>query len=314
MRTAIIDIGTNTFNLMIVELSRTQGYKIIYRQKLPSKLGKGGINQDTITPAAFKRGLHALKFHKDTIGKFGASGIYAYATSAVRCADNGCEFVDCVRRELGIEIRVISGEEEAELVCYGIRQAVPLTDERVLMLDIGGGSNEFIIADKDDIFWKQSYQLGIARVIDLFRPCEPILIAEKEAIEDYFDIKLRTLYEAVGSYPVDTLIGSSGSFATLADIIYLKKHGPGEMQIEPYHYIDMDDYIALHDYLLTTTLADRKKIHGADQTRVEMLVIASIFIHHVIRRLNIKKMLQSRYALKEGIIAQIMDHRYEVKR
>ncbi len=121
MKVAIIDLGTNTFNLLIVEINSDHSYNHIFQTKISVKLGEGGINHGVITPVPFQRGIDALKTHKQTIEKNKAEKIYAFATSAIRSASNGHEFVAKVKEEVGIDIQVISGDKEAELIYCGVR-------------------------------------------------------------------------------------------------------------------------------------------------------------------------------------------------
>ncbi|MCE9538076.1 MAG: phosphatase, partial [Bacteroidetes bacterium] len=167
-RIAVIDLGTNTFNLLIVEVSSDKTYELVFQTKISVKLGEGGINKGFIAPLPFNRGIDALKVHKQTIEKYNVGKVYAIATSAIRGASNGAEFVAKANEECNIDVQVISGDKEAETIYYGVRDAVKMSDEVSLIIDIGGGSTEFIIANKHQIFWKQSFLLGVARLLEMF--------------------------------------------------------------------------------------------------------------------------------------------------
>src|SRR4051812_26505417 len=173
MKIAIIDLGTNTFNLLVVEVSE-RGFKEIYGTKLSVKLGEGGINKNYITAKAFERGIDALKKYKKTIRRYKAERVVALATSAIREASNGDKFINRVKVETGISIKKISGNEEAGLIYLGVRKAVKMSDKKSLIMDIGGGSTEFIIADERKIYWKKSFLLGAARLLEKFNPSDPI--------------------------------------------------------------------------------------------------------------------------------------------
>src|ERR1700752_3836539 len=142
MRVAIVDLGTNTFSLLIVEVQAT-AYKILHHAKEAVKLGEGGITKSMIAPAAFQRGIHAMKYLNEEIKKEKADVVKAIATSAVREASNRNEFLTEIKKNTGISVDVISGDEEAELIYYGNRMAVDIADEPCLIMDVGGGSNEF---------------------------------------------------------------------------------------------------------------------------------------------------------------------------
>ncbi len=117
----------------------------------------------------------AINNHLETIKKFEVEEIRAFATSAIRNASNGQQFVDEVEKRFGFRVRVIPGEREAELIYKGVRQAVEITEKKVMILDIGGGSNELIICNNEGIIWKHSFELGMARIIELFDISDPII-------------------------------------------------------------------------------------------------------------------------------------------
>src|ERR1035437_880171 len=172
MKIAIIDLGTNTFNIFIAEILPDKTFQKLYKSKISVKLGEGGINKNHIEEKPFTRGIRALKKHKRTIERLGAEKILAFATAAIRGATNGKDFILAAKKMTGIDVHIISGEREAELIYYGVRSAVKMNHMPSLIMDIGGGSTEFIIANKNEIFWKQSFLLGVARLIEKFKPSD----------------------------------------------------------------------------------------------------------------------------------------------
>lgn len=297
---AIIDMGTNTFNLLVASVNGDSSYKIIHSSKQAVKLGEGGINQKFIAPAAYQRGLNAIGEHMRTILLHGANEIFAFATSATRNASNGHELVADIKNLFGVEVKVIDGEEETELIYFGIRQAVELNSQNVLMLDIGGGSNEIIIGNANQYHWKKSYDLGISRLLQKFNPSDPILENEIAAVEEYLETQLSDLVKPMEQFKPKMIIGSSGSFDTYRNVLVeaniLSANG------DPSLNIPMEEYFKLHNRLVKTTTKERAAIPGMDPMRVEMIVLATIFTHYLVRRFDIQSMVQSSYALKEGAI------------
>jgi len=218
MTIAILDFGTNTFNLLIAE-RKERSFRVIHSSKQPVKLGRGGIQINRITPDAFERGFVAIHNHMETIKEHDVEEIRAFATSAIRNASNGQDFVDEVNRRFGFRVRVIPGEREAELIYKGVRQAIRFTETNVLILDIGGGSNEFIICNREGIIWKHSFELGMARILELFELSDPITHEEIGALESYFKQELQPLVEMVKKEKPRTLIGASGSFDTFYSLL-----------------------------------------------------------------------------------------------
>lgn len=301
MRIASLDLGTNTFNLLIADVCNGQLTEIV-RLKKAVKIGKGGIHKHTITPEAFSRGIEAIQDYIRIITEYKVDKVLAIATSAIRGADNGLIFTQELKKIFNIDVQIISGEQEAEYIFHGISHAVSLNDQAVLMLDIGGGSNELIVGNKKGIIWKESLPLGIARLLELFRPSDPISIAEIETIQEYIDPFLQPFKEILAQYPVSLLAGSSGSFDTLANMISFSKTDMATDRIQKSFTITLEDFRYFYDEILRLNTHDRLKIKGMDPMRVEMMPLAVVFIDYIIRITNIKQLVQSSYAIKEGVI------------
>lgn len=307
MKIAIIDLGTNTFNLLIVEINSDHTYKHLFQTKISVKLGEGGINKAIIAPVPFQRGIDAIRSYKKIIEEYKVEKVVAFATSAIRSASNGSEFVEQVKDATDIDVHVISGDKEAELIYCGVRDAVEMNGETSLIIDIGGGSTEFIIANKNKIFWKQSFLLGAARLLELFDPSDPITDNEVSELTEYLQIELQSLFEAVKKYPVVELIGSSGSFDSLAEIIAHRFYSPHILDDRTEYTFNLDDCEAIYDSILKSTKEERLKMKGLVAMRVDMMVISSILVNFIVTSFEIKKMRLSTYSLKEGILYQLMN-------
>jgi exopolyphosphatase / guanosine-5'-triphosphate,3'-diphosphate pyrophosphatase len=308
MRIAILDLGTNTFNLLIVDTSDAKRLSIIHSSKQPVKLGKGGINRKILTDDAINRGLLAIDNHLQTIRTFqGVEKIYAFATSAIREAKNGHQFIQSIKDKYDIYVHIIPGEREAELIYKGVRLSMPIGKEPVLILDIGGGSNEFIIADNRKIYWKQSYNLGMARLLEKFNPSDPINPDEIRALEIYLNQELQSLFNAVQIYEPIHLIGASGSFETFFALLANMYPDKYKAKNNPAAEIYFEDFHNLHQKLVLSTIEERRDMPGMEAVRVEMIVLASIFVNFTLKQCNLDKIYQSDYALKEGIIAEMLN-------
>lgn len=301
-RIAVIDLGTNTFNLLIVEVNPDKTYQLIFQTKISVKLGEGGINKGFIAPIPFNRGIDALKTHKQTIETYNVEKVYAIATSAIRGASNGYEFVAKAKEQSNIDIEVISGDKEAETIYYGVRDAVKMNDNTSLIIDIGGGSTEFIIANKNQIFWKQSFLLGVARLLEMFSPSDPITDLEKHTLLDYLKNELQPLFNAIEKYPITELIGSSGSFDSIAEMVAHRFYTPHIFDGKTEFSFNLDDCAAVHETILNSTNAQRLQMKGLVAMRVDMIVISSILVHFILKSFSISQMRLSTYSLKEGIL------------
>ncbi len=304
MRAAIIDLGTNTFNLLVFERGG-EGLRILHSEELPVFLGKGGIEKGTITDDAFERGLEALRKHKATAIAHGASRITAFGTSALRNAGNGADFVRRAEEGLEITISVIPGDQEAELILAGVRLAVPFGPQPSLVMDIGGGSTEFILATNKALMWKRSFELGVTRLRERIPISDPITVEEEARIARHLDDRLEALYAVVERQEPHVLVGSAGSFDTLAHIIAAEQGvalSPDATTL-PFSALEFD---AIKDRLLRMTREERLRVPGLPEHRVETIPYALISIERVLIAGEIRELAWSKYALKEGAAARMI--------
>ncbi len=303
-KAAVIDMGTNTFHLLLVELHGKE-FKTIYKEKIAVKLGQGGITQNQITPEAEKRALHTLKHFKNLIDGEKIDQIFAFATSAVRNATNGPDFVQKVKEQLGFQIHVISGEEEAQLIYEGIHFSGALEERTSLMMDIGGGSVEFIIGNAQEVFWKRSFEIGGQRLLDAFHYHDPILPEEVEKLEQYCGEKLQPLLDAIAKYKPTGFVGASGTFDTLIDMHYatmLQCKLTGQHVFE----LPVTDFYQLFQLLVTKNRAERLQIPGMIAMRVDMIVVASCLIDFILQHVQVGNIRCSHYSLKEGAVSRML--------
>ena len=306
MRIAVIDIGTNTINLLIADTRQNDSYNIILETAYPAKLGKGGINDRQLLPEAMERGMTALRGHLETIKRYSAEKVICIATSAMRDASNSDEFIRRVSDELNLEIKIVDGEKEAQLIYDGVKQVAPIGKQPVMILDIGGGSNEFILANSKGVIWKSSFNLGVARLLDMFKPSDPITKEEIKTLEKYFHKELKKLFQAVQQYPVDTLIGASGSFDTMAAMVAADYHPHIDIMLSTTYFIPVENFMEWNRKLLRSNYKERLNMKKMAIHRVDTIVLAGIFINFILRELKIKNIWQCSFALKEGTIYQLI--------
>jgi exopolyphosphatase/guanosine-5'-triphosphate,3'-diphosphate pyrophosphatase len=305
-RLAVIDCGTNTFNLLIVETENKQ-YKKVFKTRIPVKLGEDTINLGYINNSAFERGILALNNFKIICLDYNVNEIYAFATSAIRDASNGIEFVKEVKNKFEIDIKIIDGNEEAELIFYGNKQAVPLNDKISLIMDIGGGSNEFILCNKDTIFWKQSFKLGAARLIEKFKPEDKISLKTIETINNYLNTELKDLHNACKKFIPIELVGSSGAFDSFIEMIHGELDGEILDEFKHCYEVDLNKFNLISEKIINSNYKQRTEIRGLVEMRVDMIVISCILVSNIIDKLNLQKMRVSTYSLKEGALYKILN-------
>ncbi|MEP0368990.1 MAG: Ppx/GppA phosphatase family protein [Cyclobacteriaceae bacterium] len=300
MRIAVIDMGTNTFHLMIVDVMDGE-WKIIYREKTAVRIGKDGINQGKITQEAEQRALDSLIKFKEVIAAEKVNKVFATATSAIRNAKNGQDIVARILEETGIEVNVISGLQEAEHIYYGVKKAMDIGSDPALIMDIGGGSIEFIIGNSSEIFWKQSFEIGGQRLVEKFHRHDPIQSNEVDELKVYLETQLQELFDAYNQYKPETLIGSSGTFDTLSDIFLLSSGKIRQENLTEYP-LSIGAFHEILEDIRAKNREQRLEIPGMIPLRVDMIVVACVLIAFIIEKLQIKNIRVSAYALKEGVL------------
>ena len=298
MIAAVIDLGTNTFHLIIAELS-DEDPRILFKTNLPVKLGEGKINENIIIPAAFERGISALKGFKEEIDKHRVNVVKAIATSAIRSAENGSDFVKAAK-QAGIEITVIEGDQEAEYIYQGVN-ATGLINVSSLIIDIGGGSTEFIICNSNGILWKKSYNIGAARLQQAYFQSDPISIADQQAIHGRLQTELEDLKAACELFKPMQLIGSAGAFESFVTMINTDQ----DIKKLNSTSIDLAGYLELSRKLITSTHAEREKFEGLITLRVDMIVIAALITNYVLEMIHPEKLSVSTYDLKMGVLSTL---------
>lgn len=300
---AIIDMGTNTFHLLIAGI-HDQKYEILQREHEPVKIGLGGINEGIITDSACQRALAAMKRFRTIIDRHGITRAIAFGTSAIRNAHNGSALATEITTATGIPIAIISGEEEAQWIYEGIKAALNLGAEKSLIMDIGAGSVEFIIGNADGPGWKQSFEIGGQRLLEKFQHHDPIAPEEIAALDKYFHQTLQSLKIALKNEQPRVLVGSSGSFDTLSEIYCIHRGiaiAPGAAETP----LTIDGFFEIYDELITKNRKERMSIPGMIELRVDMIVVASCLIRFVLEQHSFTGMRVSSYSLKEGVLAKL---------
>ena len=297
MRKAVIDLGTNTFNLLIADV-----YEKSFTQVLSTKegvlLGMGGINDAKITPEAIDRAMKAFDIFVRLCDEHEVEReqVVAIGTSALRDATNAHELLDKVKRVHRISIEIVSGIREAEMIYNGVKWTDPF-DESATIMDIGGGSTEFIAATCDGIDSVLSLDIGVSRVYQFFDRSDRYSETTHAAIRSYFDTQANG---RMGAFTSDRLIGASGSFETFYEMIFREKWVPFRGIVElPKQRLKRELFWAME-----STQAARDEHEWITPIRKVMLPIAAIQLLWAIEQTQCSRVLLSPYSLKEGALHQ----------
>lgn len=297
-RRAVIDLGTNTFNLLIAEPDTTL-FRIVYHDKQPVLLGMGGINEGFIADDAMNRAKAALSAYVAKAHELGVHDIVGIGTSALRDATNGEELIQFAARELGFEIQIVSGLKEAELIFKGVSLSHPMHDNTLIM-DIGGGSTEFVSVVDNQINWSGSFNIGVSRIYQKLGNPDEFDTFLVEKIEKIIDEALENHLDGVET---KVLIGSSGTFETLYEMIYQREFPDTNVSVA----IDLAELRETLDWCIISTLEERMNNEWIVPLRKKMLPIAAVKIRSILEKLDIQKVYVSPFSLKEGVFAERFD-------
>ena len=293
---AVIDLGTNTFHLLIAAVEDEDRVREVYRERIFVKLASEGI--ETIGPEPFQRGITALRHFAEEIRKHRVDRVTAIGTAALRTASNGEVFVRTAELETGILIRLIPGDLEAELITRGVLAALPPLRERILIMDIGGGSTEFILASEAGVHWRQSFPIGVAVLQRNFHHSDPIDETEIRSLDEYLARILVPLRDVLREYPTRHLVGAAGTFDVLAEIL---RDETGEKHPTS-HRLDLGGLEDLHFRIVASTFQERLDMDGVPVERADLIVVAMLLIRFVMQLAETDRISVSDYAMKEGIL------------
>jgi len=307
-RASIIDLGTNTFHMIIVEWEGNM-YRVLDRCQIAVKLGKGSFETGMLQTDRWNAGIAAIIEFKSLIDRYEIQKLYAYGTSAIRNAKNGIDFITESEQILGHYIEVIDGQREAELIYLGVRKSLDMHGENFLIMDIGGGSVEFIIASDKKIFWSQSFEMGIARLLEIFNPEKPMTSNNAEAIRNYLENTLSDLWIYTKLYEVKGLIGASGTFESLAHTEVLEYQLENRLNFTNFisHRFNIEVLNDALNRLIYASAQRVKQFRGVPDYRREMISIACLMIQFVVEHLDSPEVYASDFSLKEGALFSLMD-------
>jgi len=297
-RYAVIDLGTNTFHALMVEQQEDGSLLRLYKERIYVKLAEEGIGK--IGPLAFERAIAALEKFKCKIDELGISKTRAFGTAALRTASNGKLLVEEVRKKIDIHIDIISGKEEARLIHQGVMKAIPRQDQRIVIMDIGGGSVEFIIADNEKVYWSESFPIGVAVLFRKFHHEDPISQHELNSLCEFLEERLKPFLQAMKQFKSKILVGASGTFDVLE--IMMQQQTTNKHSV----VLKMETFPVLYDKIIHSTLAERLSMTKIPDTRADMIIVALELIRFVIDKTKINDIIVSSYAMKEGILGEMV--------
>ena len=301
MKLAAIDCGTNSFHLIVARVTIDGSIELVERAKEMVRLGDSAFRGGLIAPEAFERGITALRNFKTIADRHGCEAIIAVATSAVREAHNGADFVRELQDATGLEVEVIGGDDEARLIYLGVRGALDFAGKKALICDIGGGSVELVVGDARESRFRSSFRLGVLRLLGERITTDPISPDERARLVAHCHRAIESVAPAVRAIGFDFVAMTSGTANAVADLVAGHK-GPAVAATRP-RRLAFADVHALEELVCTRPAAERARLPGMDPRRVDSIVPGVILIRTLLETFHADEVTLCDAALREGMIA-----------
>lgn len=310
---AAIDIGTNSFHLIVAEIDTRGMLKTITREKEVVRLGDSPGDIKYLSPEAIERGVQTLKRFVQ-IAKSKKAQIRAVATSAVREAVNQEEFINRAYQETGIEIEVISGTEEGRLIYLGTLHSLPIIERRALVIDIGGGSTETIIGNQGEIIYIHSEKIGAIRLTKRFGLEDEITLDKLNAAREYIKGVWAPIFRRINEIGYDIMVGTAGTILNIGAITLLQKQG---------FVPDILNGAIIEKKIMLKTIRKilsaknhkaRKEIPGIDPTRADIIVGGALILEYALEQVFSDNIHLSIFSLREGAVFDTLEKQKEIDR
>jgi len=299
-RLAAIDIGTNSIRSIVIQVDAAGEYKVLDDEKVTVRLGEGLNQSGSIAPAAWRRALEALSRQKKIIDGYQVRSIEAVATSAVRKAANGTDFISAIRNETGLEVEVISGEDEAELAALSAFHNFDLEGVRHLIFDIGGGSLELITAQGNHIEAILSLELGAVFLTENLLKSDPVNQEEHHKLRKHIRKALKNSFESQDRSAMQCLVGSGGTITSIAAMVMAGRRERHD-SVHGYELI-RSEVVHLLAKLLRMSDKERRSLTGLSPDRSDIIIAGVTMVDELMDFFQVNLLKVNERGIREGLI------------
>ena len=307
MKLAAIDIGTNSIHMIVVNVLQRRNFEVVDRVKEMAKLGVGVFATNRLSDTAYKTGIETIERYVQLADQLGVDDIITAATSATREAQNGEDFLQEVYRRTKIRPRVIAGKEEARLIFLAVRNAIALKEkEKALVLDIGGGSTEAVVGDREEVFFGDSMKLGVLRLLDMFDDSGPVGSDARSVLESHIQVLAKETLAAAKQVGFDRIIGTSGTIRTLGEAAYKRSHDKSLDSVNA-EVVKLKALQKLTQKLIEQSPKEREKIDAISAKRVDAIHLGGILLVELLQMAGVEEITLCDASLREGLILDYLD-------
>ncbi len=304
---AAIDMGTNSFHLIIVKIEADGSFKIVDRERIVIRLGSN--SKDDFQKISLEEEEHALEIlsgFKKLASEYDAQ-IRAVATSAVREAKNNKKFIETIFDKTGIAVEIIEGKHEANLIFQGAKKALNLSDKKVLCVDIGGGSTEIILGQNNKIIFAESIKIGAVRMTKKFFPDFVLTDSAINKCQDFVEEQISSNKNILFDNDFEIGVGTSGTIQSAASMILNRISDGKNKSLNGYSFNKAQLKYITYEILNAKSVHERQKIKFIDKKRADILPAGLIILNKVFELFNMEQITISEYALREGVILEMID-------
>ena len=305
MKVAAIDVGSNSIHMIVVEGERGSGLRVLDREKDMVRLGDGAFRDGRLSASAQARALSTIDRFLRIARRRGVDAVLCAATSAVREAANGRQFLQLVRRETGQHVALLGEREEARLIYLAVRDAMDLRGRASLLVDVGGGSTEVIVGDATSMRHAESLPLGVLRLNARFHGERALPRRQRRALREHVRGILAPMLATARAERVRRVIGTAGTVNAIARVLLARDEGRPDGDASSVAVIEADDIADLAETLLATPLSRRRRVPGLDPARADTLGLGAAVLDDVLRGAGVGEVHTCRAAVREGMV---LDH------
>lgn len=313
MRLAAIDIGTNSLHMIVVRIRPDLSFEVVDREKEMVRLGAGGLDGKALAPGVMQSALQVLSKFRRLAESHQVDHIEAVATSAVREAENGGDFLKAIFEQTGIRARIISGTEEARLIHLAAAYGVGLSTDVAVTVDIGGGSVEITHGTGPALAIGRSFKLGVIRLTERFVKSDPISERDERKMMRHIDAELKTYLKDISQSGFDRVVGTSGSILSVGSVAVADEDGVAPTSLRN-RRVSAKQIHRVRRTICETSLGKRLLIPGLEPRRADIAVAGSILIDQILRRLGADEITLCDMSLREGLVLDyIAGHRKQIR-
>jgi exopolyphosphatase/guanosine-5'-triphosphate,3'-diphosphate pyrophosphatase len=306
MKLAAIDLGSNSIHMVIVEVGSSGAFRVVDREKHMVRLGAGALGRGRLDAAAVRRSLGVLAEYRRLCQSHAVDKVIALATSAVREARNGEDFLELVGRETRIWPKAVSGAEEARLIYLAALHSIHLEGRRALVIDIGGGSLELALGAGRQLENVVSEKLGVLRATEAFVHSDPLSSKDEARLVARVEEALAPHEAAIRASGFERAVGTSGTILALGA---LASQADGSQGPESLHHVSVsaEAIRAVRKRLVASSFKERLRMRGLDEVRADIIVAGAVILDTLMERLGVRELTLCEWALREGILLDYIE-------